>query len=91
MNVAMTWKLNALLGKCKDKGQPITYRDLSTATGLSTSTIYLIAQNKTNRADLGTIEAMLKFFSEKLGEKLKVDDVLAWEDGATDGDQMIRS
>lgn len=79
MSVAMTWKLNALLGRCKDRGQPVTYRDLSTATGLSTSTIYLIAQNKSNRADLTTIESMLEFFSERLGQRLSVDDVLAWE------------
>lgn len=79
MKVAMTWKLNALLGQCKDKGRPVTYRDLSTATGLSTSTIYNIAQNEAKRADLETIEAMLKFFSERLGQRLAVDDVLSWE------------
>lgn len=79
----MTWKLNALLGQCKDAGAAVTYRDLSTATRLSTSTIYLIAQNESKRADLETMESMLKFFSERLGRRLTVDDLLAWEDEAT--------
>lgn len=77
--MTMTWKLNALLGQCKDAGAAVTYRDLSAATGLSTSTIYLIAQNESKRADLETMDSMLEFFSERLGRRLTVDDLLTWE------------
>lgn len=75
----MMWKLNALLGQCKDAGEAISYRDLSTATGISTSTIYQIAQNQSTRADLKTVEAMLSFFSEKLGRVLQTGDLLHYE------------
>lgn len=78
--MAVIWKLNGLLGTCKDRGQPVTYRDLATVTGLSTSTIYLIAQNQAKRADLATIEALLGFFSARLGQRLTVDDLLGWEE-----------
>lgn len=77
----MVWKLNALLGQCKDAGQPVTYLDLSVSAKVSTNTIYHIANNKSLRADLDTIEAMLKFFSERLGRQLTVDDLLTWERG----------
>lgn len=78
----MMWKLNALLGECKDKGEAISYRDLSTTTGISTSTIYQIAQNQSTRADLKTIDAMLNFFSRKLGRELQTDDLLHHEPDA---------
>lgn len=76
----MVWKLNALLGQCKDTGRPVTYLDLSVSAKVSTNTIYHVANNKAKRADLDTIEAMLKFFSERLGRQLTVDDLLTWEE-----------
>lgn len=75
----VAWKLNVLLGQCKDAGRPVTYLDLSVSAKVSTNTIYHIANNKSRRADLETIEAMLEFFSERLDRQLTVNDLLSWE------------
>lgn len=75
----ITWKLNALLGDCKDVGRPVTYRDISTATGLSTSTLYMIASNRNTRTDLETIELLLNFFSDRLGKSLETGHLLYYE------------
>ena len=73
----MKWQLNQLIGRCKDETpQGVTYRGISEATGLSTSTLTEIASNRASRADLNTIDALLGFFSEALGEDLSTSDLL---------------
>lgn len=75
----MKWKLNALIGEAKDLGISISYRDIRDATGVSTSTISFIAQNQAKRADLETMDRLLRYFSEKLGRRLTTADLLEFE------------
>lgn len=73
----MQWQLNQLIGRAKDKVEGgVGYRDISEATGLSTSTLYYIAKNQAKRADLDTIEGLIDYFSGVLGEELTVNDLL---------------
>jgi DNA-binding Xre family transcriptional regulator len=73
----MRWHLRELIGKAESVTQEnITYRDISSATGISTNTITLIATGRAKRADLETIDRLLVFFEHKLGERLATDDLL---------------
>lgn len=72
----MTWKLNSLIGECKDTVGGCTYREMSRITGLSTSILSTIAQNEVKRADTNTINVLLNFFSAKLGRNLTTQDLL---------------
>lgn len=72
----ITWKLNSLIGECKDGAGGCTYREISHATGLATSILTTIAKNRVSRADINTIDALLKFFSAKLGRTLTTQDLL---------------
>ena len=72
----MTWKLNGLIGQCKDTVGGCTYREISRATGLSTSILTTIAKNEVSRADINTINALLNFFSAKLNKQMTTQDLL---------------
>lgn len=73
----MQWQLNQLIGRAKDKVDGgVGYRDISEATGLSTSTLYYISKNTAKRADLDTIEGLLDYFSGVLEEEITISDLL---------------
>ncbi len=72
----IAWKLNKLIGECKDGPDGVTYREISRETGLSTSILTTIAKNRVSRADLNTIDALLMFFSAKLSKHLTTQDLL---------------
>lgn len=74
------WKLNSLVGRCRDKGiEELTYRDIYKATGVATSTLTSIMSNKTTRIDQQTVDKLLTFFSDKLEEELTINDLLEWK------------
>jgi DNA-binding Xre family transcriptional regulator len=75
----MRWKFNELQVKYRrHTGQNITYREITAATGLSSSTISGIATNQVERVDFGTLQSLLSFFSARLGEELTTNDLLEW-------------
>lgn len=74
------WKFKSLVGRCEDMGiSGVTYEEIYKATGVSTSTLTGIARNRVVRADLNTIDRLLSFFSDKLGEELTINDLLEWK------------
>lgn len=75
----LNWKLATLMAECQERGRKVTYRELSEAANLSTSTIYLMVNNQAKRAELETMQKILSFFSERLGRQLDVIDLLAYE------------
>jgi len=75
----LQWKLAGLMALCQQMQRKVTYRELSEAAGLSTSTIYLMVNNQAKRADLETMEKILDFFSDRLGYTLQVTDLLDYE------------
>lgn len=76
----MKWQVNHLIGRYKDRtGENLSYLELATRAGIAKSTVYLIANNKTQRIDMPVMEKLLTFFSNALGQRLTLDDVVKWE------------
>lgn len=76
----MKWQINHLIGQYKDRtGEGLTYLELANRAGIAKSTVYLLANNKTQRIDMPVMEKLLIFFSDGLGRKLTLDDVVKWE------------
>jgi len=76
----MKWQVNHLIGRYKDRtGESLSYLELATRAGVAKSTVYLIANNKTQRIDMPVMEKLLTFFSDALGQRLTLDDVIKWE------------
>ena len=77
------WRLNSLLAELKDVApNEAAYRSISAATGISTSTLTSIARNESRRADFDTIDALLVFFSGKLGRRLVTQDLVEFQPSA---------
>lgn len=76
----MKWQVNHLIGQYKDQtGEGLSYLELANRSGIAKSTVYLLANNKTQRIDMPVVEKLLIFFSDALGKKLTLDDVIKWE------------
>lgn len=54
-------------------GNRLTYRDLSEATGISTNTIYKIANNQQRMVHLSVLERLLDFFHCDLEDLLSLE------------------
>lgn len=75
----MKWKLSELQGRVQAKtGDRVTYEQITDATGLATRSITLLSTGRAKRLDLSTMERLLDFFSERLGERLTTDDLLEY-------------
>lgn len=75
----MKWKLSELQGRVQAKtGQNVTYEDMMTATGLSKQTITNLRLGRARQVGVETMEKLLDFFSERLGERLTTDDLLEY-------------
>lgn len=75
----MRWKLRELLGEYQQAtGERITYEEITAATSISPNTLSIIGTNKAKRADLDTVENLLRFLSSKLGRRLDTSDLLTW-------------
>lgn len=76
----MKWQVNHLIGQYKDHtGEGLSYLELANRAGIAKSTVYLLANNKTQRIDMPVMEKLLTFFSDALGRRLTLDDVVKWE------------
>ena len=75
--MAMRWHLKELIGRAESiTGERLPYRTISANTGISTNTIAAIASGRAKRADLRTIDMLLKYLGDKIGERLTTDDLL---------------
>ena len=75
----MKWKLKELQGRVQARiGQSVTYEEITDATGLSSATISSLSMGRAQRLDLGTMEKLLAFFSQALGENLTTNDLLEY-------------
>ena len=75
----MKWRLSELQGRVQAKtGQNVTYEDMMTATGLSKQTIANLRLGRAKQVGVGSMERLLDFFSERLGEPLTTDDLLEY-------------
>lgn len=73
----MRWHLKELIGRAESvTRESISYRDISGATGISTNTLTNIATGRAQRVDLDTVDTLLVFFKDKIGEELTTDDLL---------------
>lgn len=73
----MRWKLRELMGRASDlTDHKITYDRIYEATGLSKRVLTRIGSNQAKRAELETIEILLAYFSDVLGEELNTEDLL---------------
>lgn len=77
----MRWHLKELIGRYESQNpnDSLSYRRIEADTGIGKTVITKIATNKAARLDLATINTLLNYFSQKLGEELTVDDMLRWE------------
>jgi DNA-binding Xre family transcriptional regulator len=81
-NLMIKWRLFDLIGRVMvEKGERVSYRQIADATGLSKSTVALIATGKATRTDLQTIGVLLRFFSNRLGFQVTPNDLLMVVDG----------
>jgi DNA-binding Xre family transcriptional regulator len=75
--MTIRWHLKELIGRAESiSGSSISYRDISAATGISTNTITQMATGKARRVDLSTVDRLLAFLGEKIGEHLTIDDLV---------------
>ena len=75
----MKWKFSELQGRVQAAtGHRVTYEEITAATGLANQTISSLSTGKAQRLDLGTMEKLLAFFSQALGENLTTNDLLEY-------------
>ena len=76
----MKWRLRELIGEYQaHPGDRLTYRELAKSTGLSKTTVYSMANNKMQRADIKTMNTLLNYMSTHLERPLTTDDLLHFE------------
>lgn len=67
--------LRTLMAKHHDAGHgKVTYADITAATGLSSSTLSNLAQNKITRVDLDVISRICDFFGCDIGDLLSLEE-----------------
>ena len=75
----MTWKFAEMRRRYqKHTGERLTYEVITAATGLSPVTISGISRGQVTRVDFGTLEKLLAFFAQRLGEDLTTNDLLEY-------------
>lgn len=78
----MRWHLKELIGRYESQtGHNLPYRRIEEEAGLSKTIISRIATNSASRADLETINKLLAYFEDLLGEKLTTNDLLTYMRG----------
>ena len=73
------WKLNEIIGTCRDEGDPINLSIVERKTKISYSTLHRISSNKATRVDLGTLDTLIAYFNNEFGAGIVVGDLLEWE------------
>lgn len=75
----MRWKFEEMQRRYRmQTGDNLTYEMITAQTGLSPTTISGISTGRVKRVDFGTLEKLLAFFSERLGEPLTTNDLLEY-------------
>ena len=74
----MIWKLKRLQLETEEKGDRLTYADITERTGVAGTTLARIATGSARRIDTSTVERLLRLFSDELGRPLTVNDLLEW-------------
>ena len=74
----MIWKLKRLQLETEEMGNRLTYADITDRTRVAATTIARIATGEAKRIDTSTVERLLGLFSQELGRKLTVNDLLEW-------------
>lgn len=73
------WRMDDLMAQYEEKtGQKLQTMELVYKAGLSTSTAYLVTKEMPKRIGLQSIDSLLTFFSQHLGE-LKTSDLIDFE------------
>lgn len=75
----MHWHLPELLEAAREKsGERLNLPQISAATGLSVSTVYMLTERTPKRIDVNTINQLLVYLSSYLGP-LTTHDLLEFE------------
>ena len=75
----MKWKFSELQGRVQAAtGHRVTYEEITAATGLAKQSIANISTGKAKQVGVETIEKLLAFFSDRLGEPLTTNDLLEY-------------
>ncbi len=74
----MKWRLSKLIGEYQARtGERLSYRDIAAGAALSKTTVWSIANDKTVRVDLPTLDALITFFNSR-GMEIETGDLLEW-------------
>lgn len=74
------WRLMQLIGEYEQKaGCRLSFRQIARSTGLAETTVSSLANNASKRADLGTLDKLLTYFSSRLDRTVNVCDLLDQE------------
>lgn len=75
----MKWKFSELQGRVQAAtGHRVTYEEIMESTGLAKQTVAGLSTGRAQRLDLGTMEKLLAFFAQRLGEDLTTNDLLEY-------------
>ena len=75
----MRWRFEEMQRRYqKHTGDRLTYEMITAQTGLSSRTISGVSTGQVSRVDFGTLEKLLAFFSQALGEDLTTNDLLEY-------------
>ena len=73
------WRMDDLMAQYEEKtGQKLRTMELVYEAGLSTSTAYLVTREAPARIGLKSVDSLLTFFSQHLGE-LTTSDLIEFE------------
>lgn len=73
------WRMKELMTRYEEKtGEKLMPMELCYKAGLSTSTAYLVTRDEPKRIGLQSINSLLTFFSQHLGE-LTTSDLIEFE------------
>ena len=73
------WRMDKLLARYEEAtGEKLATMELCNGAGLSTSTAYLVTRNQPKRIGLESINAILTFFSQHIGE-VNAADLIEFE------------
>ena len=75
------WSLYKVMGRYQAQtGVPMSLNDLAEATGLAHTVILFVANGRSTRVDLKTLNTLLDFFADKV-DPISVADLLEYEPG----------
>jgi len=80
----LRWKLTQMMGRYQmETGKRLTLGQLAEITGVSRSSVTTAAAGQNKRVDLVTLDKLLNFFAEQLGQPVTVGDLLEFTPDAS--------